>query len=131
DVWQVTAPAHPRWASPGGTPTIFAQMQMQRGTPPTPYLGNARDLSSTALRRVARPRGAINRRFLPASVRQAQTRPLMAFLQTPSTLPPSPRPVNYMPYIPPRIIRGTMVTLAAMYPEEQTPQRFFRSEERR
>src|SRR5262249_15209112 len=81
-----------------------------------------------SLRRVARPRGAINRRFLPASVRQAQTRPLMAFLQTPSTLPPSPRPVNYMPYIPPRIIRGTMVTLAAMYPEEQTPQRFFGTE---
>ena len=128
DLLQVTAPAHTRLAMPGGSTTFYTQMQMQRATTSAPYLSNARDLHSTALRRATRPRGAINRRFLPASVRQAQTRPLVAFLQTPSMLPTSPRPASYMPYFTPRIIRGAMVTLAAMYPEEQMPQRFFGTE---
>jgi hypothetical protein len=124
DLLQMTAPTHSRLAMPGGTTTLYTQMQMQRATATAPYLGNTRDLRSTALRRVTRPRGAINRRFLPASVRQAQTRPLMAFLQTPAALPASPRPASYMPYFTPRY-RGAMVTMAAPYQLPQIPQRFF------
>ena len=94
DLLQMTAPAHTRLAMSGGTTTFYTQMQMQRATTTAPYLGNARDLRSTALRRVTRPRGAINRRFLPAGVRQTQTRSLVAFLQTPSALPTSAQAAN-------------------------------------
>ena len=126
---RVTAPAHTRLQATaalpgGGIATFFTQMQMQNATSNAPFLGNARDLRGTALRRVTRPRGAINRRFLPATVRQAQARPLMAFLQTPSVLSVPPAVATFRYFFAPRS-RGAMVTTAAVYQEAQFPQRFF------
>jgi hypothetical protein len=125
---QVTAPAHTRLRatasmSGSGIATFFAQMQMQRSTSSAPLLDNARDLRGTALRRITRPRGAINRRFLPAAIRQAQARPLMAFLQPLSALQGL-----FVPEIQSRPPLGAMVTLAAIYQVAQVPQRFFGTE---
>ena len=104
---QVTAPAHTRLQTTAsmsgrGTATFFAQMQMQRSTSSAPLLDNARDLRGTALRRITRPRGAINRRFLPATVRQTQTRPLIGFLHRPAPLPGGLHPRNLSVLLPPQ-----------------------------
>ena len=129
---QVTAPAHTRLQatasmSGSGIATFFAQMQMQRSTSSAPLLDNARDLRGTALRRITRPRGAINRRFLPAAVRQTQTRPLIGFLHRPAPLQVVSTPATLLYFFPPRS-RGAMVTLSAVYQEAQLPQRFFFTE---
>ena len=129
---QVTAPAHTRLQatasmSGSGIATFFAQMQMQRSTSSAPLLDNARDLRGTALRRITRPRGAINRRFLPAAVRQTQTRPLIGFLHRPAPLQVVSTPATFLYSFPPRS-RGAMVTLSAVYQEAQIPQRFFFTE---
>ena len=73
---------------------------------------------SAALRRVARPRGAINRRALTPAVVQNQTlaRPMVKLTQT---LPPVDRVVITGP---PRIFVGRMVTIKSVSDAALTPQ---------
>ena len=73
---------------------------------------------SATLRRVARPRGAINRRALTPAVVQNQTfaRPMVSLTQT---LPPVDRVVITGP---PRIFVGTIVTIKGVSDAVLTPQ---------
>jgi len=73
---------------------------------------------SATLRRVARPRGAINRRALTPAIVQNQTlaRPMVALTQT---LPPVGRVVVTGP---PRIFVGTIVTIKGVSDAVLTPQ---------
>jgi hypothetical protein len=72
---------------------------------------------SAALRRVARPRGPINRRALTPAVVQNQTlaRPMVKLLQT---LPPVNRVVIT---VPPRIFVGRMATIRSISDAANTP----------
>lgn len=73
---------------------------------------------SAALRRVARPRGPINRRALTPAVVQNQTfaRPMVKLLQT---LPPVNRVVMT---VPPRVFVGRMATIKSVSDVANTPQ---------